>query len=133
MSDLLLALWPMLIILGAAGWGVAAQQVLRIKNSEDTQDNLFDCSFKGIFLVSFGVLLINFWSGLGLNTGLWVVGIGCFFYAIALWKKRHWAQQTLLLLVIVALSCRVYEYMWLHWDAGLYGLPYMNWVADGPL
>ncbi|MEO7863290.1 MAG: hypothetical protein ABIU05_23205 [Nitrospirales bacterium] len=132
-SDLLLALWPMLIILGTAGWGVAVQQVLRIKNGEDIQDNLFNCSFKGIFLVSFGVLLINFWSGLGLNAGLWVVGIGLFFYTIALWNQRHWAQQTLLLFVIMALTSRVYRYMWLTWDAGHYHIPYMNWVADGPV
>ena len=132
-SDLLLALWPMLIILGTAGWGVAVQQVLRITNGEDIQDNIFDCSFKGIFLVSFGVLLINFWSGLGLNAGLWVVGIGFLFYTIALWKQRHWAQQTVLLFVIVALTSRVYRYMWLNWDAANYHIPYMNWVADGPV
>lgn len=132
-TDLFLTLWPTLLILGSAGWGVAVQNVLRIKNGAGAHDNLFDCSFVGILVVSFEVLLINFWFGLGLNAGLWIVGIGFFFYVIALWRQSHWAQQTICLFVIVALTSFVYRNMSLTGDAGLYHIPTMNWIADGPV
>ena len=133
MVELFVAAAPTLLILSLAGYGAAVRAVFVSEGWEGQSWDLFECAFGGIFVIAAGVLVANFFVGLGTNPGAYVLVTGIALLAVFQWRNRFEYNQLILLVFAVSIiSCTV-GVIWLGYDTGLYYIPSMNWIAYQPV
>jgi hypothetical protein len=121
---------PTLLIVSLAGYGAAFRAVfVRGFRDQSREWDLFECAFAGIFLIAAGVLAANFFIELGINPGPYVLTTGIALFVIfKLWNKISLTQLILVVFVVSIISAKL-RYIPLSFDAGLYHISSMNWVA----
>lgn len=130
MTELLLAAAPVLLILCLAGFGAAPYAWLRGQRPRDA--NILDAAFLGLFLVTAGALVANFFVGFGTEPAAMVATIGLVLFVVVQWRRVLACRQFALLLLAVAAVSVLAGDIVLSYDAGLYHLSAMNWIAYAP-
>ena len=128
-----LCIAPILLVLCLAGFGDLLRALLDWKRPRDAASDIFESAFFGILFVTAGVLIANFLVGLGNNPGPYVAGIGLALVAAFRWRSVFFWNQLLLLVIATNLISYLVGPVHLSYDAGLYHIPTMNWVANQPV
>jgi hypothetical protein len=133
MVKISLSVAPILLVLCLAGFGDLLRVLLDWKRPRDAASDIFESAFFGILFVTTGVLITNFFFGLGNNPGPYVAGIGLALVAAFRWQSVFFWNQLLLLVIATSLISYFVGPVQLGYDAGLYHIPIMNWVAYQPV
>jgi hypothetical protein len=128
-----LSVAPILLVLCLSGFGDLLRALLDWKRPRNAAPDIFESAFLGIFLITAGDIVVNVFVGLGSNPGFYVVGIGLALVFIFRWKNVVFWNQTLLLIITTSLISCFLGPVQLGYDAGLYHIPTMNWVAYQPV
>jgi hypothetical protein len=128
-----LSVAPILLVLCLSGFGDLLRALLDWKRPRNAGSDIFESAFFGLFLVSSGAILLNFFVGIGSNPGFYVVGLGLALVFLFRWHSGFLWNQLLLLIVITSLISFFVGPIQLGYDAGLYHIPTMNWIAYQPV
>ncbi|MCC7278094.1 MAG: hypothetical protein IT487_07230, partial [Chromatiaceae bacterium] len=128
--DKVLTLWPVFIVFSIAGWGVAFQTVTKARLIEREEKDLFVCAFIGMVVVTLLAMTINLEFPLGVNPGIWFVGIGVIPFIYMLFRETLWRFQALILFLATVFISILLRHTGFSYDAGLYHIPYMTWMAN---
>jgi hypothetical protein len=116
-----------------AGFGDLLRALLDWKRPRDAASDIFESAFFGILFVTAGVLIANYFVGLGNNPGPYVAGIGLALVAAFRWKSVFFWNQLLLLVIATNLISYLVGPVHFLYDTGMYHIQAMNWVANQPV
>ena len=120
-------MFPLLIALATVGWGYVLVRGLDASMHRASDSDLFVCAFLGVFLLAFIGLLANFFIPLGMNPGPLFLSVGLSVCVFALLRHKHFRVQAVI--VVGALFILGFRKVGFSFDAGLYHIPFMNWIA----
>ena len=129
--------WPVLLLFAAAGYGGLAH---RLSRPAAPAPDLFLAAIVGLVLIAFAAAALNLFRGLGDAPGPLTVGLGLLAYLPAL-RRAEWRAQSLVLLTAIAGTAFLFDglrlllfgrSMTFSFDAGLYHVQHLEWIALEP-
>lgn len=130
-AKLLAMLSPALVVFCLAGWGWGLARLIP-GLGDHSREGLFHHALLGMFVLSIGVMLANFFVPIGTSPGLLVLATGLALFLINQFFARQFLSIALMLFWTSVWSWILLDHYAFSWDTGGYHMLFMNFLAHEP-